>query len=93
MTLEETFALINNLDVRKPLRRFAPQWSIVFVNARGEIINVIRFKEWPKPAGTLPPQMQEHPGTVKFIAKPGMYETIDELRGKVNDCVWAHKNV
>jgi hypothetical protein len=92
MTIEETFTLINNLDVRETLRRFAPQWSIVFVDASGEIIDVIRFKEWPKPPGTLPPQMKEHPGTVKFMAQPGLYKTLDEVRKAVNDCVWAHKN-
>ena len=92
MTIEETFNLINNLDVREPLRKYAPQWSIVFVDASGEIVDVIRFKAWPKPAGTLHPQMYKHPGTVQFIAQPGAYKTIEQLKEKIKDCIWAHKN-
>jgi hypothetical protein len=92
MTLKETFRLINNLDVREPLRKYAPQWSIVFVDSSGGIVDVIRFKEWPKPAGTLPPQMREHPGTVKFLAQPNLYKTISELKKAVDDSVWVHRN-
>jgi hypothetical protein len=91
-TLDNTLNIINNLDVREPLRRFAPQWSIVFVDPSGEIIDVARFKEWPKPPGILPPQMEKHLGTVKFLAQPGMYTTIDQLRKKIINCVWTHNN-
>ena len=85
MTIEEAFTLINNLDVREAIRRFAPQWSIVFVNASEKIVDVVRFKTWPKPAGTLPPEMKKHPGTLKFIAQPGMYQSIEQLTEKVED--------
>jgi hypothetical protein len=87
VTLEEVLTLINNQDVREPIRKYAPQWSIVFVSPSGEVVDVIRFKAWPRPEGTLPPQIHEHPGTVRFIARPGMYKTIDELKKKVDDCV------
>lgn len=90
MTLEETFRLINNLDVREALKKYAPQWSIVFVNASGNIVHVHRFKHWPKPAGTLPEEMNLHPGTVQFIAQPELYD-IGRLRKKISDCVKAHE--
>jgi hypothetical protein len=92
LTLDETFTLINNLDVREALRRYAPQWSIVYVDAAGEIVDVVRFKNLPKPPGTLPPELSKHPGTVKFLAQPGAYKTIEQLKKKIDDCMWAHNN-
>ncbi|MDT4952704.1 MAG: hypothetical protein QOJ02_842 [Acidobacteriota bacterium] len=91
MTLEQAFELINNLDVREPLRKFAPQWATVFVDATGKIVDVIRFKQWPKPSGTLHEHFNQHPGTVKFITQPGLYGSLDKLREKIADCIIAHQ--
>lgn len=90
MVIERVFELINNLDVREPLRKYAPQWSTVVVDASGEIIDVIRAKEWDFTIQAK--YMKLYPGTVQFTANPGMYSTIDELKKKIEACVWTHKN-
>ena len=50
MSPEEAFSLINNYDVREPVRRYAPQWSTVAVDSSGIILDVIRHtSEWSAP--------------------------------------------
>jgi len=90
MTVERVFELINNLDVREPLRKYAPQWSIVVVNAAGEVLDVIKTKEWNFIVQRK--YMEMYPRSVQFVATPGMYKTVDELQAAIDDCVWAHRN-
>jgi hypothetical protein len=91
MTLEETFNLVNNLDVREPLRKLSPQWSTIAVDKAGKIIDVIRHKEQP----TLQlnkEHLLKHPNSVQITAWPGRFNSIEELAKAVEECVWAHKN-
>ena len=91
MTLEQAFNLVNNLDVRTPLRKFSPQWSTIAVNKSGEIIDVIRHKEQP----TLQlnkEHLLKHPDSAQITAWPGRFNSIQELVKAVEDCVRAHKN-
>lgn len=91
MTLEEAYILINNLDVREPLRKYAPQWSSVLVDKSGKILDVIRRKERPTQAMYCN-DLDSHPHSVQFTAKPGMYPTVEKLAKKIEDCKWAHEN-
>ena len=91
MKLEEAFQLMNNLDMREAVRKFGPQWSTVVVDTAGEIIDVIRFKEEPTIA-LLKEQMSRYPKSVQFTARPGVYDTLDKLAKKIQDCVWTHQH-
>jgi hypothetical protein len=91
MTLELAFELVNNLEVREPLRKFSPQWSTVAVDQNGEIIDVIRHKQQP----TLElnrEHLLKYPQSVQITAWPGRFSSIDELAKTVAECVLAHKN-
>jgi hypothetical protein len=88
MTLDEALTLINNLDMREPLRRYGPKWSTVFVSRSGEILGVHRHKDLlEKSQADREDAKQYLPGTFYFIARPGMYSTHEALMRKVNDCV------
>jgi hypothetical protein len=92
MTIEEAFALINNLDMREPLRRYGPKWSTVFVSRSGEILGVHRHKDLLEKSQAGREDAEQHPpGTFYFIARPGMYPTLEALTGKVNDCVEGYE--
>lgn len=91
MSLEEAFNLVNNLDVREPLRKFSPQWSTIAVDKSGNVIDVIRHKAQP----TLQlnkEHLLKYPESVQITAWPGRFNSIEELAKAVEDCVWAHKN-
>jgi hypothetical protein len=93
LTLDEVLTLINNLDMREPLRRYGPKWSTVFVGRAGEILGVHRHKESlekglaieREDAGQYPPD------TAYFIATPGMFITPKQLKGKLKDAVMAYE--
>jgi len=90
MTLDEVFKLVNNLDVRKPLRKFSPQWSTIAVAKSGEIIDVIKHKDRP----TLQlnhEHLLKHPHSVQITAWPGRFETIEDIKKAVKECVVAHE--
>jgi hypothetical protein len=91
MTIDRAFDLINNLDMRAPLRKFGPQWSTVVVSREGEVLEVIRHKEAPTMV-----QHREHmnmyPASVQFTTQPGVFERAEELAKRVEECVWAGRN-
>lgn len=91
MTLDQAFKLLNNLDVREPLRKFSPQWSTVAVDMSGEIVDVIRHKGQPTLALNYE-HMLKHPKTVQFTAWPGRFESIDDLDKEIKECVFTHKH-
>src|SRR5262245_21564559 len=94
MTLDETFTLINNLDMREPLRRYGPKWSTVFVGRKGEILGVHRHKESLEKEGIRLQceDAQNYPrGTIFFPAWPGLYSTLDQLEKKLNDCIEVYE--
>jgi hypothetical protein len=91
MHVERAFELINNLDEADARRRFMPQWSTVVVDQLGEVIDVIRHREAPNPELDRR-HMDMYPRSVQFTACPGLFPTLEALREKVKDCVWAHKH-
>ncbi len=93
MTPNEVLTLINNLDMREPLRRYGPKWSTVFVGRAGEILGVHRHKESLEKNPQLEREDAGHypPGTVYFIATPRMFTTREEVEEKLNDAVSAYE--
>ena len=91
MTLDEVFKLINNLDMREPLRRYGPKWATVFVGRSGEILGVHRHKELLGKSDTRKDAALYPPGTVYFIAVPGAYTTHGQLARAVKDAVWVYE--
>lgn len=91
MTLDEAYWLVNNLDVRDPIRRFAPQWAIVVVNPAGEVVHIEQHKELPQPEFARS-VLEKYPSCVQFVACPGDYPSIEDFRTKLKSCVWAAEN-
>ena len=86
--IEEVLTLINNLDMREPLRRYGPKWSTVAVGRGGDILGVYRHKE----AFTIDLAYKDvaHLGRgwgAFIIASPGDYPTHEALERKIKDCV------
>lgn len=90
MTQEHAFSLVNNLDVREPLRKFSPQWSTIAVGKSGEIVDVIRHKQQPTPQLNRA-HLLMHPESVQITAWPGRFKSVEELAKAVKECVWAQK--
>jgi hypothetical protein len=90
MTPEELLEAINNLEVREPIRKYAPKWSVVFVDEKGGIVDVLKYKSMPSMIATRELHSR-YPDTVYFIAESGMFQTLAEIREKLADCVEAHK--
>jgi hypothetical protein len=89
MSPEEALCLINNHDVREALRKYAPQWSTVAVDASGVIVDVIRHKESPNPQ-LHRKHMNMYPTTVQFTTWPDRFTDVNELKERVEDCVEVH---
>jgi hypothetical protein len=95
MTIDEALTLINNLDMREPLRRYGPKWSTVFVGRHGEILGVHRHKESLEKQGdqVMQEDAQNYPtGTFFFTAMPGTYTTPEQLEGKLRDVIWGYEH-
>lgn len=90
MTKEQALSLVNNLDVREPLRKFSPQWSTIAVDKSGEILDVIRHKEQPSPQLNRA-HLLKHPGSVQITAWPGRFKSVEELAKALEECVRVHK--
>lgn len=70
---------------------FGPQWSSVVLDASGTILAVLRYKEDPTIA-LLKEYMNRYPKSVQFTARPGVYDTLEKLSKKLQDCVWTHQH-
>ena len=47
MEAKQAYEIINNLDVREPLRKYKPQWSTIAISYDGKIVDVIKHKGQP----------------------------------------------
>jgi hypothetical protein len=86
MTITDAFRLINNLDVRDALRKYAPQWATVVSDRSGNVLEVVRFKESP----TLEADkrcMQKYPGSIQFTTWQGQYSTAEALAARILEAV------
>jgi hypothetical protein len=80
--LDTVLELINNLDHREALRKFAPAWAIVVVNSALEIEAVERYKYEPK-VNEEKALMSKHVGCAYFFTHPGMYDSLEKLSEKI----------
>jgi hypothetical protein len=88
MTVEEAFQLIENLDYAEGLRRkLAPSHSLLQINRDGDIVSVERFRE-PSTEAEQIAALNKYPGTIQINARPGMYESADELRERIQKSMW-----
>lgn len=90
--LERAFKLIHNLDVREPLRRYAPKWSIVVVDKSLNIVGIKKSKEHP----TVSEQQEyfsQFSDCVYFLAIAGeSFCTLEQFCEKVKiKCKNAHE--
>jgi len=90
MTLEEAFMLMNNLDVREALRKYAPQHSNVIVDPLGVILDVIRHKEQPTPMMCYN-DLKQYPKAVQFPSWPGRFSSMTELADWVQETIRLNK--
>jgi hypothetical protein len=86
MTLEEAFTLMNNLDVREALGKYAPQHSNVIVDSSGVILDVVRHKEQPTPIKDHD-DLKQYPKAIMFPSWPGRFSSITELADWVQEAV------
>jgi len=82
--------LINNLDHREAVRRYAPAWSVVMVSEQLDVVAVQRFKERPSLA-KVDILNASHKNCTYFYAEPGMYSTVEALHGKIQGCAEAFR--
>ncbi|MDX2034285.1 MAG: hypothetical protein SF339_26660 [Blastocatellia bacterium] len=86
MTPEKAFELMNNLDVREPLRKFAFKHSTVVVSEDGTIIEVVRYRE--QPSWQMDREsLKKHPHCFQFPSWPGRFQSIAELEAWVQESV------
>lgn len=78
MTPEKAFELINNLDIREPLRKFSFRYSTVTISAQGEIVDVVRYKEQPTHQMDLD-NLKKYPNCFQFPSWPGRFSSVEEL--------------
>ena len=79
MTIEEAFRLVENLDYQEGLRRkFAPGFSLLQIDKRGEIVAVERYKARPTEADQIE-LLNRFPRTVQINGKPGIYSSWKDL--------------
>jgi hypothetical protein len=86
----ELVTVVNHLNVKESLRRFAPAITIVFVDSKGIICGYVQTKEMPSLAESDALHSQ-FPATVYFIARVGTLTTSAEVEQKLRSCVEAHQ--
>jgi hypothetical protein len=89
-TTAEMLALINNVAVREPLRRFAPQRHALFVDNHGDVVLMVRSKESLSVDELIAIRDKECPGTYFFMATSDLYTTEAELQERIDACVQAY---
>lgn len=88
MTIEEAFRLVENLDYKEGLRRkFAPGFSLLPIDERGEIVAVERYKARPTEVDQIE-LWKRFPRTVQIHGQPGLYSSCQELMQHVSDSMW-----
>ena len=85
MKIQDAYILINNLNLKDPVRKFGPTWSYIFVNEQLEIIAIEKYK---RDLCNIEEQKiaNKYKGSVLIIARLGDYDTVNELEERVNSC-------
>jgi hypothetical protein len=92
ISVEEAFELVNNMDHRLPLRRFAPQWAIVVVNSKLEIVGVHRFKTKPT-VEQANATTDTYRGCIYFYTNPDMYVALDAFKKRIEKCAESFRSL
>jgi len=80
------FEVINNLNVREPLRKYHPQWSTIVIDYDGNIIDVIKHKEQPN-VKLNKEHLESYPGTIQITAWQGRFDSVGDLEKVVMESV------
>ena len=83
--IDRVFRLVNCLDYREATRRYGPAWAVVVVTPALGVAAVHRYKQKPT-ASEVDKLMQDHPGCAYFYTQPGMYESVERLVDRIQDC-------
>ena len=83
--LDAVLSLINNLDLRDISRKFGPTWAIVVVNKCLRVEGVERYKTRPS-VSEVNALISKYGECVYFYTQPGMYDSVEKLREKVESC-------
>jgi hypothetical protein len=86
------FDVLSNSDVREKLRRYAHRHFVVYVDAQGAVVAIARCKDPISSEQQRSIWDVEAPGTVYFLAEPGMYASVAALEKKIETCVEAHRS-
>jgi len=88
ISIEEAYQLVENLDYEKGLKRkFAPQYSLIQINRDGTVASVRRFKSVPT-EDKQKASLRENPDTFQINGSPGMYESLEEFRERIEEDMW-----
>jgi hypothetical protein len=86
MDTENAFEIINNLQVRGPLRKYQPQWSTIVISYDGNIVDVIKHKEQPS-LKLNKEHLERYPDTLQITAWPGRFNSVADLERVVKESV------
>lgn len=84
MEFKMAFEIINNLNVRQPLRKYQPQWCTIVINYDGEIVDIIKYKEQPN-LKLNKEALKRYPDTIQITAWQNRFNSIEDLRKVVNE--------
>jgi len=88
-TAAELFDLLENLHVRKELRKYQPQYIYVFVGLSGQVEGVVRAKRQLTPQESRDAAAASFPRAAYFVAKPGIFQGAKAIEDKLRDCAAA----
>lgn len=83
--------LVNNQDVREPLRRFCAQNTAIFVNRKGAVVLLVRIKGSLVSAELAPIRDRECPGAFYVVVQAGRYTSESELQRRIDECAEAYE--
>jgi hypothetical protein len=86
MNLKKAFEIINNLNVRQPLRKYQPQWCTIVISSNGDIVDIIKYKEQPDLTSNKD-DLLRYPDTIQITAWQDCFSSIDDLKRVVKESV------
>lgn len=86
MDLKKAFGIINNLNVRQPLRKYQPHWCTIVISSNGDIVDIIKYKEQPDLKSNKD-DLLRYPDTIQITAWQDRFSSIDELRRVIKESI------
>ena len=84
MDSRRAFEIVNNLNVREPLRKYQPQWSTIVINYDGDIVDIIKHKDRPN-LKLNKEHLERYPNTIQITAWQGRFDSIEDLEKVVRE--------